>query len=84
MHKSVRVFVVSLQEKLGQRIVQLREKRGWTQETLAWEANLAPRHVQQLEHGLRWPRIETIEKLARAFAISDEDLFDFSELHKNP
>jgi len=66
---------VSLPRSLGLRIVQLRKDREWTQERLAAEADLSPRYIQQLEHGLRWPKPETLEKLANAFEIEPEDIF---------
>lgn len=65
---------MSLKDLLGKRIVQLRVEREWTQERLAAEAELAARYIQQLEHGQRWPREVTLEKLARAFQIPPEDI----------
>lgn len=65
---------MSLEESLGRRIRQLREQRGWTQEKLADEAGLASRHIQQLEHGERWPRADTLRRLAEAFGIEAEEI----------
>lgn len=65
---------MSLEELLGTRIRELREEREWTQEKLASEANLAPRHIQQIEHGERWPRVATLKKLAKAFKMAPEEI----------
>jgi len=65
---------VSLEQLLGKRIVQLREERKWTQEKLAAEADLNPRHLQQIEYGELWPRVATLRKLANAFKMAPEDI----------
>jgi len=60
-------------------IRKLRLKKNWTQEELAEYADLAYRHVQRLE-SIRNPppaKIDTIEKLAKAFKISPAKLLDF-------
>jgi transcriptional regulator with XRE-family HTH domain len=73
-------FVVSLQKSLGRRLRQLREEKGWTQEILAAKTSLAPRHINYLEHGKRWPRPGTLESLARELEVEARDLFDFRHL----
>jgi transcriptional regulator with XRE-family HTH domain len=69
--------VSSLKKALGKRIKQLREGKGWTQEELAARTEFAPRQIQFLEHGRHWPRIKTIERLAKELNAEPEDLFDF-------
>lgn len=57
----------------------LRRRYGWTQEELAERADLAYRHVQRLE-SLKDPppaKIDTLEKLAKAFTLSPEKLLAF-------
>ncbi len=64
--------------KFGRRIIQLRKQRGWTQEELAEYADLAVRQIQYLESKNPSPaKIDTIEKLAKAFKISLARLLDF-------
>lgn len=72
MDKDIRI-------KFAKRLRKLREKKGWTQEQLAEYADLAYRHVQRLESDKNPPpaKIDTINKLAKAFKISCSKLLDF-------
>lgn len=71
MDKDIRV-------KFAKRLRQLRDNKGWTQEQVAEYADLAYRHVQRLESDNPPPaKIDTIEKLAKAFKISRSKLMDF-------
>jgi transcriptional regulator with XRE-family HTH domain len=72
MGKDIRV-------EFAKRLRELRLKRKWTQEQLAEYADLAYRHVQRLESTNNPPpaKIDTIEKLAKAFKISPAKLLDF-------
>jgi transcriptional regulator with XRE-family HTH domain len=72
MDKDIRV-------KFARRLRELRVKRKWTQEQLAEAANLAYRHVQRLESINNTPpaKIDTIEKLAKAFGITISQLLKF-------
>lgn len=64
--------------KFGGRIRRLREKKGWTQEDLAYEAGIAVRQVQYLESKNPSPaKIDTIELIAKAFGISCSRLLNF-------
>lgn len=60
----------------------MRRRCGWTQEELAERAELAYRHVQRLESLKNPPpaKIDTLEKLARAFKLSPEQLLAFESL----
>lgn len=64
--------------KFGKRLRQPRKKRGWTQEDLAEHADMAVRQVQYLESKNPSPaKIDTIEKLAKAFGITCSKLLNF-------
>lgn len=65
--------------RFAERLRKLRKKRGWTQEKLAEEADLAYRHIQRLESLKNPPpaKVDTIGKLARAFKIPPSKLLDF-------
>jgi putative transcriptional regulator len=64
--------------KLGNRLRRLRTERGWTQEELAEYADMAVRQVQYLESQNPSPaKIDTLEKLAKAFKISLWKLLKF-------
>lgn len=72
MSKDIRI-------KFARRLRELRLRRKWTQEKLAEYADLAYRHVQRLESTKNPPpaKIDTIEKLAKAFKISPAKLLQF-------
>ncbi len=68
--------------RFARRLRALRRRCGWTQEELAERAELAYRHVQRLESLKNPPpaKIDTLEKLARAFKLSPEQLLAFESL----
>jgi len=67
-----------IRRKFGKRIYKLRIRKCWTQEELAEHADIAVRHVQRLEGKNPSPvKIDTIEKLAKAFKVSCSKLLDF-------
>ena len=64
--------------KFADRLRQLRERKGWTQEALAEYADMAVRQVQYLESKKPSPaKIDTLEKLAKAFKITLSKLLNF-------
>ena len=64
--------------KLARKIRQLRKKSGLTQERLAEIAGIDYKHIQLLEgQNPSAAKLDTIEKLAKAFKISPSDLLDF-------
>jgi transcriptional regulator with XRE-family HTH domain len=67
-------------ENFGQRVIDLREKHGWTRRELARRSGLHEQHLLKIEQGLR-KRIEgdTIIRLARAFACSTDYLLGLKE-----
>ena len=60
---------------LGWRVRQLRESKGWTQETLAGRAGLDRSYVAGIEAGLRNPSTKALAKLARPLGVSLSELF---------
>ena len=68
----------SIRIKLAKRLKQLRKLRNYTQEDLADKADLAYKHIQRLEG--KHPnaaKIDTLQKLAKAFGISVSKMLDF-------
>lgn len=65
--------------RFAKRLRELRSKKNWTQEELAEYADLAYRHVQRLESLKNPPpaKIDTLEKLAKAFKIRISKLINF-------
>jgi XRE family transcriptional regulator of biofilm formation len=57
-------------KRLDQVIRELREKKGLTQEELAFKARVTPGYVAQLELGLRKnPSLDVVRRLARALKV---------------
>jgi transcriptional regulator with XRE-family HTH domain len=72
----------NLRIQFAKRLRSLRKRYGWTQEQLAERADLAYRHVQRLESLTGPPpaKLDTLEKLARAFQLSPARLLEFDQL----
>lgn len=66
---------IELRQKLGERVRELRVKRGWSQETFAHETGLARSFTSALELGKKDLRLSTIRRLAEIFGISVAQLF---------
>lgn len=64
---------------IGERIRYYRKLRGWSQETLALQAELNPAFLGHLERGLKSPTVKTLEKIAAALDISMAELFTDSQ-----
>lgn len=60
---------------LPKRIKQLRKKAGWSQQKLAEKASLSYNTITKIEQGVAtMPTIQTMIKIADAFAISLDEL----------
>jgi transcriptional regulator with XRE-family HTH domain len=60
---------MTILQQLGKRIVFLRTEKGWSQLTLAIEANINRNYLSDLERGQRNPTVKMLEKIAAALAI---------------
>lgn len=65
----------TIYKEIGKRISGARAKRGWTQEKLAAESDVASAHIGFIEQGRRRPTLSTLHKLANALGMSLEQLF---------
>ena len=61
-------------DRVRRNIVKIRLKKGWTQEHLAFEADVSKAGLCTIESGQRSPTIKTLEKIANALAVSLADL----------
>jgi transcriptional regulator with XRE-family HTH domain len=59
----------------GKRFAEIRRGRGLTQEQLAEKANITALSIGYIEQGRRWPRIATLQKLAKCLGVPVADLF---------
>jgi transcriptional regulator with XRE-family HTH domain len=65
---------------LANRIKELREQKGISQEELAHRAGLSRTGMGFLETGKRWPRLDTLMKVADGLNITLDELL--KGLHK--
>lgn len=67
--------MVNSAKKLGLRIKELREERGWTQVQCADYSGFHYSYVGHLESGDKNVTLATIDKIADGFGITLEELF---------
>ncbi len=67
-------------ELLGARIKEFRKAQGMTQEQLAEQIGVEPRHISRMEGGYNAPSIDRLEKIAKALNVPMRDFFDFMHL----
>lgn len=70
---------MNLKEKFGNKIKTLREEKGYSIEYLANISNIDRTYISDIEKGTRNISLLIIEKLAKAFEIKIQDLFDYEE-----
>lgn len=70
---------MSFPDKFGNRLIELRVQKGWTQEELSKRAGFHRTYVGNIERGLENPTIEAVSQLADALDVSVKTLFDFEE-----
>lgn len=58
-----------IQVRLGARIREWRQQRGWTQEDLGERASLSYKFIGEIERGVGNPTLDSIDQIARAFGI---------------
>jgi transcriptional regulator with XRE-family HTH domain len=61
---------------MGNRIKELRDARGWTQEMLAERMGTSQQHLGRLERETRRLNTDWLERAARALEVRIEDLLD--------
>lgn len=68
---------MNIQEKVGNRIKEIRLIRGISQESLAHEAGLDRTYITSVEKGRRNISIINLEKIVNALNIKLSEFFDF-------
>lgn len=69
---------------LGERIKQLREQRGWSQDTFAHLAGLNRAYPHRLETAKVDMRFTTLLKIARVFGLSPTEFLQFDDVGQHP
>tara|TARA_R110002050_G_scaffold167468_1_gene298257 strand:+ start:22257 stop:22475 length:219 start_codon:yes stop_codon:yes gene_type:complete len=68
--------IEQLQEKIGERIRQLRESKGISQQNLAAICNFEKSNLSRIEAGRTNPTIFTLFKISQALEVSIAELVD--------
>ena len=66
-----------IEEKVGNRIKELRNKLGISQEELGFRSGVHRTYIASLEVGKRNVSIVTLEKIVNALEVSFSEFFDF-------
>ena len=66
---------MNIKKDFGQRIKELRNKKGITQYQLAEMVGIDPKHMSHIETGRSFPKADLIEKFANALEIDYPELF---------
>jgi len=64
-------------KELGQRIKELRQAKGLSQEELAFKAGVHRTYLGGIERGERNPALKNIAAIAEALGVSLSELFSF-------
>ncbi len=73
---------LEIKKLLGQRIKELRTKKGFTQEQLTEKLNIGQRTLSKIERGNTFVSAETLAKLLIALDVSIDELFNFGYLQE--
>lgn len=68
--------MVYLLEEFGERVKDLRKKRGLSQEKFALKINMDRTYLASVEAGNRNISLRNIEKIAKGFEMSISELFE--------
>lgn len=69
------IELAEINKRVGINIRKYREKKGWSQEQLAFEADLHRAYIGQIERGEKNIGLINFEKIAKALNIEINDLF---------
>ena len=57
-------------EKVRKNIIKIRKKKGYTQERLAYEAEISKGFLSEIESGKKSPTVKTLGKIADTLEVS--------------
>lgn len=66
-----------IEEKVGKRIKELRNKLGISQEELGFRSGVHRTYIASLEVGKRNISVATLEKIVKALEVSFSEFFNF-------
>jgi HTH-type transcriptional regulator, competence development regulator len=62
-------------QAFGKRLAEVRKSRGLTQEDLADQLDISSVSITYLETGRRWPRLLTLQRIAKCLKVPVGELF---------
>ena len=68
---------MSILKKFGQRLKEVRNSKGLSQEKLASLAGLHRTYISDIERGKKNVSLQNIEKLSKALRVKVSDFFEF-------
>ena len=77
MGKKIYKFDKVLCRKFGQKIHNFRLNNEFSQEELAFRANISPSYMSALERGITDTTISTAKRIAKALDVKLTELFEF-------
>lgn len=66
---------MDLVKLLAKNVRRARKERKWSQDELAFKAEMMRSYISGIERGVRNPSVKALEKLVEALKIDPEDLF---------
>ena len=66
--------MTNIQVRFGQKIREIRKRKGYSQEVLATKSKLHRTYISDIERGDRNVSLKNIEKIAKALGVSAHDL----------
>jgi len=69
--------MVNTKELIGNRIKELRKKKGLSQEQLSERAEITPNYLSRVERGTENPTLDMFMRLVDALEVEMWELFDF-------
>lgn len=70
---------MTIQEKLGKAIVNLRKERGLSQEIFAYDAGIDRRYMSDIENGKRNISLDILERISQKLGLKISELFAIVE-----
>jgi len=61
---------MDIRRQLGLNVQRLRQQKGWSQEQLAFEAELHRTYVSGVERGVRNPTVVILARIAKALGVA--------------
>ena len=71
--------MMTIQEKLGKTIVQLRKEKRLSQEVFAYDAGIDRRYMSDIENGKRNISLDIIERISQKLGLKISELFAVAE-----